>query len=98
MDAVCLWGNKFIPLSPPQESSYVFREGMLPPHRQMFYQLCDLDVERYDHGTPSAVSATVAVFSSAKGSVVAKLDFTFHQDAPSRRRWVLQHTGTEKKC
>lgn len=21
---------------------------MLPPHRQMFYQLCDLDVERYD--------------------------------------------------
>ena len=30
-----------------QESSYVFRDGMLPPHRQMFYQLCDLDVERY---------------------------------------------------
>uniref|UniRef100_A0A4W6FCU3 Ral transcription factor IIIC subunit 5 n=1 Tax=Lates calcarifer TaxID=8187 RepID=A0A4W6FCU3_LATCA len=27
------------------ESSYIFREGMLPPHRQMFYQLCDLDVE-----------------------------------------------------
>ncbi|XP_027134438.1 general transcription factor 3C polypeptide 5 [Larimichthys crocea] len=27
-----------------KESSYVFREGMLPPHRQMFYQLCDLDV------------------------------------------------------
>lgn len=31
-----------------QESSYIFREGMLPPHRQMFYQLCDLDVERCD--------------------------------------------------
>uniref|UniRef100_A0A3Q3X0S4 Uncharacterized protein n=1 Tax=Mola mola TaxID=94237 RepID=A0A3Q3X0S4_MOLML len=31
----------------PQESSYIFREGTLPPHRQMFYQLCDLDVERY---------------------------------------------------
>uniref|UniRef100_A0A3Q0QYY5 Ral transcription factor IIIC subunit 5 n=1 Tax=Amphilophus citrinellus TaxID=61819 RepID=A0A3Q0QYY5_AMPCI len=28
-----------------RESSYIFREGMLPPHRQMFYQLCDLDVE-----------------------------------------------------
>ncbi|KAF3848821.1 hypothetical protein F7725_015318 [Dissostichus mawsoni] len=27
------------------ESSYIFKEGMLPPHRQMFYQLCDLDVE-----------------------------------------------------
>ncbi|KAM9322698.1 LOW QUALITY PROTEIN: general transcription factor 3C polypeptide 5 [Pholidichthys leucotaenia] len=28
-----------------KESSYIFREGLLPPHRQMFYQLCDLDVE-----------------------------------------------------
>ncbi|KAM6902127.1 general transcription factor 3C polypeptide 5 [Xenentodon cancila] len=28
-----------------KESSYIFREGMLPPHRQMFYQLCDLDVD-----------------------------------------------------
>ncbi|XP_037609457.1 general transcription factor 3C polypeptide 5 [Sebastes umbrosus] len=28
-----------------KESSYIFRKGMLPPHRQMFYQLCDLDVE-----------------------------------------------------
>ncbi|KAK9532861.1 hypothetical protein VZT92_010226 [Zoarces viviparus] len=28
-----------------KESSYIFKEGMLPPHRQMFYQLCDLDVE-----------------------------------------------------
>ncbi|XP_077442446.1 general transcription factor 3C polypeptide 5 [Vanacampus margaritifer] len=27
-----------------QGSSYIFREGMLPPHRQMFYQLCDLHV------------------------------------------------------
>lgn len=33
-------------VSSPQESSYIFREGMLPPHRQMFYQVCDLDVER----------------------------------------------------
>uniref|UniRef100_A0A8C6NL56 Ral transcription factor IIIC subunit 5 n=1 Tax=Nothobranchius furzeri TaxID=105023 RepID=A0A8C6NL56_NOTFU len=31
--------------SPPQESSYIFRDGMLPPHRQMFYQLCDLEVD-----------------------------------------------------
>ncbi|XP_077944356.1 general transcription factor 3C polypeptide 5 [Gasterosteus aculeatus] len=29
-----------------KESSYIFTEGMLPPHRQMFYQLCDLHVER----------------------------------------------------
>uniref|UniRef100_A0A8C7JGP5 Ral transcription factor IIIC subunit 5 n=1 Tax=Oncorhynchus kisutch TaxID=8019 RepID=A0A8C7JGP5_ONCKI len=29
-----------------QDSSYIFRDGTLPPHRQMFYQLCDLDVER----------------------------------------------------
>nr|XP_061836875.1 general transcription factor 3C polypeptide 5-like [Nerophis lumbriciformis] len=29
-----------------KESSYVFKEGMLPPHRQMFYQLCDLEVQR----------------------------------------------------
>ncbi|XP_061590438.1 general transcription factor 3C polypeptide 5 [Cololabis saira] len=28
-----------------KESSYIFREGMLPPHRQMFYQLCDLEVD-----------------------------------------------------
>ncbi|KAM6984836.1 general transcription factor 3C polypeptide 5 [Aplochiton taeniatus] len=28
-----------------KESSYIFREGMLPPHRQMFYQLCDIEVE-----------------------------------------------------
>uniref|UniRef100_A0A8C7JI14 Ral transcription factor IIIC subunit 5 n=1 Tax=Oncorhynchus kisutch TaxID=8019 RepID=A0A8C7JI14_ONCKI len=28
-----------------QDSSYIFRDGTLPPHRQMFYQLCDLDVE-----------------------------------------------------
>ncbi|XP_026152363.1 general transcription factor 3C polypeptide 5 isoform X2 [Mastacembelus armatus] len=28
-----------------KESAYIFKEGMLPPHRQMFYQLCDLDVE-----------------------------------------------------
>ncbi|XP_051906061.1 general transcription factor 3C polypeptide 5 [Hippocampus zosterae] len=27
-----------------KDSSYIFREGMLPLHRQMFYQLCDLDV------------------------------------------------------
>ncbi|XP_057674500.1 general transcription factor 3C polypeptide 5 [Corythoichthys intestinalis] len=27
-----------------KDSSYIFREGMLPPHRQMFYQLCDLHV------------------------------------------------------
>uniref|UniRef100_A0AAY4C7W1 General transcription factor 3C polypeptide 5 n=1 Tax=Denticeps clupeoides TaxID=299321 RepID=A0AAY4C7W1_9TELE len=29
-----------------KESMYVFRDGMLPPFRQMFYQLCDLDVEK----------------------------------------------------
>ncbi|AWP14972.1 putative general transcription factor 3C polypeptide 5 [Scophthalmus maximus] len=28
-----------------KESAYIFQEGMLPPHRQMFYQLCDLHVE-----------------------------------------------------
>uniref|UniRef100_A0A3B3ZRC4 Uncharacterized protein n=1 Tax=Periophthalmus magnuspinnatus TaxID=409849 RepID=A0A3B3ZRC4_9GOBI len=28
-----------------QESAYIFREGMVPPHRQMFYQLCDLHVD-----------------------------------------------------
>ncbi|XP_017280976.1 general transcription factor 3C polypeptide 5 [Kryptolebias marmoratus] len=28
-----------------KESSYIFRDGMLPPHRQMFYQLCDLEVD-----------------------------------------------------
>lgn len=29
-----------------KESVYIFKEGMLPPHRQMFYQLCDLHVDR----------------------------------------------------
>ncbi|KAK7896594.1 hypothetical protein WMY93_021919 [Mugilogobius chulae] len=29
-----------------KESAYIFREGMVPPHRQMFYQLCDLHVDR----------------------------------------------------
>lgn len=28
-----------------KESAYIFREGMLPPHRQMFYQFCDIQVE-----------------------------------------------------
>ncbi|NXX91880.1 TF3C5 factor, partial [Centropus bengalensis] len=28
-----------------KESVYIFREGALPPYRQMFYQLCDLNVE-----------------------------------------------------
>lgn len=31
----------------PQDSIYIFREGALPPYRQMFYQLCDLNVEEY---------------------------------------------------
>ncbi|XP_024252572.1 general transcription factor 3C polypeptide 5-like [Oncorhynchus tshawytscha] len=29
-----------------KDSSCKFRYGTLPPHRQMFYQLCDLDVDR----------------------------------------------------
>uniref|UniRef100_A0A674A666 Ral transcription factor IIIC subunit 5 n=1 Tax=Salmo trutta TaxID=8032 RepID=A0A674A666_SALTR len=45
--------NKAVPQAanvtdlPPEgpDSSYIFRYGTLPPHRQMFYQLCDLDVE-----------------------------------------------------
>ncbi|XP_070374552.1 general transcription factor 3C polypeptide 5 isoform X1 [Equus asinus] len=28
-----------------KDSVYIFREGALPPYRQMFYQLCDLSVE-----------------------------------------------------
>ncbi|XP_007670967.2 general transcription factor 3C polypeptide 5 [Ornithorhynchus anatinus] len=28
-----------------KDSIYIFREGALPPYRQMFYQLCDLNVE-----------------------------------------------------
>ncbi|XP_062815692.1 general transcription factor 3C polypeptide 5 isoform X2 [Anolis carolinensis] len=28
-----------------KDSVYIFREGSLPPYRQMFYQLCDLSVE-----------------------------------------------------
>lgn len=59
-------GGEFTLVSPPQESSYVFREGMLPPHRQMFYQLCDLDVERYDHSTHPTIYMGVPVFSSAR--------------------------------
>lgn len=35
------------PLSSPQDSVYIFREGALPPYRQMFYQLCDLNVDEY---------------------------------------------------
>ncbi|KTG35578.1 hypothetical protein cypCar_00001784 [Cyprinus carpio] len=29
-----------------KDSVYIFQEGMLPPYRQMFYQLCDLNVEK----------------------------------------------------
>ncbi|XP_048021438.1 general transcription factor 3C polypeptide 5-like [Megalobrama amblycephala] len=29
-----------------KDSVYIFRDGMLPPYQQMFYQLCDLDVEK----------------------------------------------------
>ncbi|XP_055988838.1 general transcription factor 3C polypeptide 5 [Sorex fumeus] len=28
-----------------KDSVYIFRDGALPPYRQMFYQLCDLNVE-----------------------------------------------------
>ncbi|XP_019396405.1 PREDICTED: general transcription factor 3C polypeptide 5 [Crocodylus porosus] len=28
-----------------KDSMYIFQEGALPPYRQMFYQLCDLNVE-----------------------------------------------------
>ncbi|XP_072310498.1 general transcription factor 3C polypeptide 5 [Eucyclogobius newberryi] len=28
-----------------KETSYIFRKGTIPPHRQMFYQLCDLYVD-----------------------------------------------------
>ncbi|TRY95146.1 hypothetical protein DNTS_003854 [Danionella cerebrum] len=31
-----------------KESVYTFRKGTLPPYRQMFYQLCDLDVQKQD--------------------------------------------------
>lgn len=34
----------------PQDSIYIFREGALPPYRQMFYQLCDLNVDEYVRG------------------------------------------------
>lgn len=37
---------------PPQDSVYIFRDGALPPYRQMFYQLCDLNVEEYVPGGP----------------------------------------------
>uniref|UniRef100_A0A480YUL9 General transcription factor 3C polypeptide 5 n=1 Tax=Sus scrofa TaxID=9823 RepID=A0A480YUL9_PIG len=30
-----------------KDSIYIFREGALPPYRQMFYQLCDLNVDEY---------------------------------------------------
>ncbi|XP_035246853.1 general transcription factor 3C polypeptide 5 [Anguilla anguilla] len=36
------------PVSPRyklKDSAYIFREGTLPPYRQMFFQLCDLEVE-----------------------------------------------------
>lgn len=36
----------------PQDSVYIFREGALPPYRQMFYQLCDLNVDEYVRGGP----------------------------------------------
>lgn len=36
----------------PQDSVYIFREGALPPYRQMFYQLCDLNVQEYVRERP----------------------------------------------
>ncbi|KAG8509450.1 General transcription factor 3C polypeptide 5 [Galemys pyrenaicus] len=43
-----------------KDSVYIFREGALPPYRQMFYQLCDLNVEelqRIIHRNDGAESA-----------------------------------------
>lgn len=34
-----------LPGRPAQDSVYIFRDGALPPYRQMFYQLCDLNVD-----------------------------------------------------
>lgn len=48
--AASLTRSNQVSAPPPQESFYIFRDGMLPPHRQMFYQLCDLEVDRYDAG------------------------------------------------
>lgn len=42
-----------------QDSVYIFREGMLPPYRQMFYQLCDVDVEKYDPESHLSVHLSV---------------------------------------
>ncbi|KAG8545662.1 hypothetical protein GDO81_020526 [Engystomops pustulosus] len=43
-------GSKDSKKAPPnkyrlKESVYIFREGNLPPYRQMFYQLCDINVD-----------------------------------------------------
>uniref|UniRef100_A0A8C4LVH4 General transcription factor 3C polypeptide 5 n=1 Tax=Equus asinus TaxID=9793 RepID=A0A8C4LVH4_EQUAS len=40
-----LASNKYKLKDSLKDSVYIFREGALPPYRQMFYQLCDLSVE-----------------------------------------------------
>ncbi|MEQ2170134.1 hypothetical protein GOODEAATRI_032211 [Goodea atripinnis] len=55
-----------------KESAYIFREGMLPPHRQMFYQLCDLDVDRYQTAKVSPLFVAV-VEESSEGLAICDL-------------------------
>lgn len=70
-----------------QESVYIFREGMLPPHRQMFFQLCDLDVDRY-HTTKRVVDVFKAFVSCHKCCVTQLFLLLQHQrgDKSEQRR------------
>ncbi|TKC51774.1 hypothetical protein EI555_013349 [Monodon monoceros] len=47
-----------------KDSVYIFREGALPPYRQMFYQFCDLNVDEYggDRGPSSGWTAFLTPF------------------------------------
>ncbi|KAH0615386.1 hypothetical protein JD844_004569 [Phrynosoma platyrhinos] len=69
-----------------KDSIYIFREGSLPPYRQMFYQLCDLNVEWYlKHGRGLFTAHRVvilwlllsALFTSTSSEEAGKEQLTF---------------------
>lgn len=63
---------------------------MLPPHRQMFYQLCDLDEERYQYTLWSLYLAHFLCIHLECTNCVPP--------PPSIRQVVDQNSGEEEVC
>uniref|UniRef100_A0A3Q2PKC9 Ral transcription factor IIIC subunit 5 n=1 Tax=Fundulus heteroclitus TaxID=8078 RepID=A0A3Q2PKC9_FUNHE len=79
----------------PQESAYIFREGLLPPHRQMFYQLCDLDVIDQNNGEEQTCDerdgwCVVGTTDKLRDIISTTIKKTVREQNPGMNRTFLQ--------